>query len=255
MEILNEMKIKINDQDTKYKGFFTKIKDNEHLALVHIRTIEDLTGYKVEYIDNENLNINIDDDILEMPLDLIVAIDEGHGGKDAGAVDEVNETEGDFIRTLEKDLNNKVGNKVINKLRTLGAEVIVTRPDDTTVSLGERVRIANNAKVDLFVSIHFNAGSSLANGIETFKYRNTKNPISHALAENVHKELIDNTGFKDRGVKTSGFYVIKNTNMPAILVELGFITNTKEEKIVNTDEFQEKCANAIVAGILKTVSN
>jgi len=252
MEIMNEMKISIDGEVSDYKGYLCKT-ENEAISLVHVRLIEELTGFKVEYINKHNLNIVTEEETMDLLVGKTIAIDEGHGGKDAGAVDEIEESKGDYIRTLEKTLNDKVGNKVIDKLKKLGAKLVITRKNDETVSLKARTDLANKERADIFVSIHFNAGSSQANGIETFKYRNTINPISHKLAENVHKQLIEATNFTDRGVKTSGFYVIRYTNMPAILVELGFITNTEEEKIINTDEFQEKVAHAIVVGILDTI--
>jgi N-acetylmuramoyl-L-alanine amidase len=182
-----------------------------------------------------------------------IVIDEGHGGIDPGAVDVVNEIEGDYILTIEKDLNKKVGDKVIAKLKALQANVISTRTIDKYVSLGERCRIANISKANIFVSIHFNAGTSLASGIETFIYRNAKNPLTKKLGENIQTALINSSGLKNRGLKTSDFYVLKNTIMSAVLVELGFITNTKEEQLINTDSFQENVANSIVSGIIKTL--
>lgn len=183
----------------------------------------------------------------------IIAIDEGHGGSDPGAVDLINETEGDYIATLEKDLNKRVGDKVINKLKALNAEVIATRKGDVTTSLSNRCYIANKSKAKLFISIHFNAGSSLANGIETFIYRNTKSNLTKKLGENLQNELINATNLTNRGLKKSGFYVLKHTAMSAALVELGFITNTQEETIIHSNEFQEKTANAIVEAIIKTL--
>lgn len=182
----------------------------------------------------------------------IICIDEGHGGYDSGAVDGINEFEGDFILTLEKDLNKRVGDKVIAKLKALNATVVVTRTDDKFISLADRCRIANNAKANIFVSIHFNAGTSLASGIETFIYTNTKNPLTKALGNNLQNELLTSK-LKNRGLKTSNFYVLKYTTMPAALVELGFITNTKEEQIINSEKFQDEISDAIVGGIVKTL--
>ena len=155
----------------------------------------------------------------------------------------------DYLKTLEKDLNSKVGDLVINRLKELGAKVIVTRPKDNTVSLYDRVRIANAEKADLFISIHFNAAVSEAHGIETFKYRNTNNPVSHKLADNIHQQLINATGLYDRGVKESGFYVLKYTDMPAVLVELGFITNPAEQRFLTSDYGQSIMASALFRAI------
>lgn len=194
---------------------------------------------------------NIGDDLMLEKFTIV--IDEGHGGIDPGAVDMVNISEGDYIATIEKDLNMRIGNKVIAKLKALNANVVATRTTDKYLSLGERCRIANNAKGDIFISIHFNAGTSLASGIETFIYSNTRNPITKLLGQNLQSELITSK-LKNRGLKTSNFYVLKYTVMPAALVELGFITNTKEEQLINTDSFQDQLAESIVRGIVKTLT-
>ena len=251
-KILNEMNVHIDGKKSPMKAYLFKINEKDAVSLVHVRAIESLTGMNVEYIDKKNLNIKTDLEDIQFLKDKTIVIDEGHGGADAGAVDEIDKAKGDHLRTLEKDLNSKVGDKVIKRLRELGAKVIVTRPNDNTVSLYDRVRIANAEKADMFISIHFNAFLESAHGIETFKYRDTKNETTHKLADNIHKELINATGLYNRGVKESGFYVLKYTDMPAVLVELGFITNIEEEKKVNTDEFQEKCSFAIVSGILQS---
>jgi len=184
----------------------------------------------------------------------IITIDEGHGGNDPGAVDLKDDTTGDFVATLEKVLNKKVGDKVVQKLRDLQATVISTRENDEFVSLGERCRLANNAHSHLFVSIHFNAGFSSAHGIETFIYRDSTNPVTKKLGENLQTNLIKATGLYDRKLQTSGFYVLKYTQMPAALIELGFVTNSKEEQLINTDQYQEKVAYAIVEAIKETLS-
>ena len=253
MKILNEMNVLIDGEESDYKAFRVQISDDEAISLIHVRTLEALSGAEVEYINEGNINIETGFESIELPIDKTICIDAGHGGTDSGAVDPIQTSKGDKINTLEKVLNRKVADKTIKKLKELGFKVIETRAGDTTMSLNDRVKIANNANVDMFISIHFNAASPGAHGIETFKYRNTKNPVSHKLAENVHKQLIQNTKLYDRGVKESGFYVIKYTNMPAILVELGFITNDKEEKTINDNKFLEKCANSIVNGILDTL--
>lgn len=180
-----------------------------------------------------------------------IVIDAGHGGKDSGAYD--GKSKNDNIVSYEKNLNLEIAKLVYKKLKSTKAKVILTRNNDEFLELSERTNIANKANANIFVSIHFNAYVESANGIETFKYSKTKNPISHKLANNLQTELIKATGLKNRGVKTSNFYVLKHTKMPASLVELGFITNNKEEKTINTKEFKEKVANAIVKGIINTL--
>lgn len=182
-----------------------------------------------------------------------IALDAGHGGSDPGAVDLANIADNDFIITYEKNLNISITKKVAEKLKAKGANIVLTRNLDEFVSLNERVEIANKAKVDLFISIHFNAGTSVASGIETFTYDKSVNPISMKLANNVHSEITKVSGLQNRGLKKAGFYVLKYTNMATILIELGFITNTPEELKVNNNEWQIKISDAIVQGIVKTL--
>lgn len=223
-------------------------------------------------INNEEMNFIIDGKDIYVDLGLVkdfiekgiaqvnstqmnytVVIDAGHGGKDAGAVDEIDKEKNDYIRTLEKDLNLKITLLVSEKLQSLGFTVILTRDTDVFVELYNRTKMANKTDAILFLSIHFNASTSQANGIETFKYTNTKNPLSHAFAKNLQSEMLKASGFKDRGVKEAGFWVLKHTKMAAALVELGFITNNEEEKKINSKEFQDKISNAIVKAFKQTL--
>lgn len=182
----------------------------------------------------------------------IIYIDPGHGGSESGAV-----TAGVY----EKDLNLKVSNKVRDLLENKGYTVVMARENDTYLSLSHRAQEANRLGADLFVSIHHNAFNGSAHGIETFYYNengNTNNPKandkgriqdSKKLAEEIQKELIAETGAFDRGVKKANFHVIRETTMPAVLVEGGFIDNTVERAKLVLDSYQQKIANAIFKGI------
>ncbi|GAE03549.1 N-acetylmuramoyl-L-alanine amidase [Clostridium botulinum B str. Osaka05] len=110
--------------------------------------------------------------------------------------------------------------------------------------------IANSNNTDLYVSIHANSFNGLAYGTETYYYNGSAK--GKEAAEAVQKELINAIGLYDRGAKTAGYYVLKNTISPSILVELGFIDNRNEEILLNSDWFQQKCAEAIAKGILGT---
>jgi N-acetylmuramoyl-L-alanine amidase len=219
---------------------------------------------KIGYI-NDKSEIYIDLDILtslegediqknKILKGKVIVIDPGHGGKDPGAMDEIDVAKGDNIKTLEKDLNLKVGLKVKNLLENLGAVVILTRSNDVFLSLKGRTDLANANNADLYLSIHFNADIEAAKGIETFRYTGVKNSLTIKFSENLQRELIKATGFVDRGIKEAGFWVIKHTRMSAALVELGFITNNEEEKIINTIEFQDKVAKALVNAIVDTLN-
>jgi N-acetylmuramoyl-L-alanine amidase len=125
----------------------------------------------------------------------------------------------------------------------------MTRESDTYPTLPERVEIANGEKADLFISVHINSGPSSAEGTETY-YNTAK---SKTYANTVHKYLIQATGFLDRKVRTAGYYVIKNTKMPAILVEIGFISNPSEAQQMASEEFQKRVADALYNGIREFV--
>ena len=170
-----------------------------------------------------------------------IAIDPGHGGSDAGAVGPSG------IR--EKDITLKVGLKVRDLLESYGYTVVMTRTTDTFVSLQERCDIANNSNADLFVSIHNNSfGDPSANGTETFSYFSYDE--GGQVARSIQSKLVSALGLRNRGTKTADFYVLRNTKMPAALTELAFISNPTEEALLNTEDFQNKAAKAIVDGII-----
>ncbi|TZE82014.1 N-acetylmuramoyl-L-alanine amidase family protein [Calorimonas adulescens] len=176
-----------------------------------------------------------------------ICIDPGHGGSDPGAIGPGG--------TKEKDITLAVALKVGEKLKANGLEVVFTRandnpgfPQDQRQNLAKRVSIANMAKVDLFVSIHCNSAvDQQAHGTETYYYKLGYN--GEKLARAIQDEMLKATGLYNRGVKTANFYVIKYTQMPAALVEMAFISNPAEEKLLASIEFQEKAVTAIAKGI------
>ncbi|MBO0585398.1 N-acetylmuramoyl-L-alanine amidase, partial [Clostridium botulinum] len=178
-----------------------------------------------------------------------VIVDAGHGGYDSGAVGPTG--------IKEKDVTLKVALKLGRILENNGVKVIYTRtsdnvswPSNESQDLEARVSIANSNNTDLYVSIHANSFNGSAYGTETYYYNGSAK--GKEAAEAVQKELINAIGLYDRGAKTAGYYVLKNTISPSILVELGFIDNRNEEILLNSDWFQQKCAEAIAKGILGT---
>lgn len=165
-----------------------------------------------------------------------------HGGKDPGAVGQKG--------TKEKDITLKIAVTVAALLQQTSIATKLTRTSDIFVDLDDRAKIANSFNANYFVSIHCNsAADRSANGIETYCYE--FGGEGEKLAVAVQKELISATGLRDRGVKAANFAVLRETAMPAILVELCFISNPAEEALLNNPAFQTKCAKAIVDGILK----
>ena len=169
----------------------------------------------------------------------IAVIDAGHGNQDPGAIG--------ITGKKEKDFNLAVALKVDKLLKNEPKiDGVLTRSNDIFLELKERVKIANDLKADVFISIHANsAGSSTASGTETYY----KNDRSKALANVMHKYLVRATGFKDRGVRYGNFHVIRETNMAAVLLESGYVSNKQDEAGLFTESLQNRIAQGIVDGI------
>lgn len=171
----------------------------------------------------------------------VVVIDPGHGGSDPGTIS--------FTNKPEKNFTLALGLKVQALLeQEPNIEVIMTRETDVYPTRSERVKLANDLNADVFVSIHGNSvtASPQVSGTETFYYQRAS---SKELANIIHKHLIEALGFKDRGVKNGSLQVIRETTMPAVLLEIGFISNKDEEEAMMSESTQDKAAQAIVDGI------
>ncbi|MBT9615619.1 MAG: GBS Bsp-like repeat-containing protein [Streptococcus salivarius] len=195
-------------------------------------------------------------------LNKVVYLDAGHGGYDPGA---------SYFGISEKSLTLAIQSRVKDKLEAEGYQVVTTRTSDTYVDLTDRSRAANASESDIFVSIHINAsGSSAAQGIETYYYQPyaeypsrinatyhanpTRLSMSDTLANAIQSSLINATGAQNQGVKRQTFAVLRETTSPAVLLELGFLSNPQEAARLNTSAYQETLANAIVAGIKRYYS-
>jgi N-acetylmuramoyl-L-alanine amidase len=156
-----------------------------------------------------------------------ICVDPGHGGSDPGAIG----TNGSALPN-ESDLVLDVDLRLQSMLTDDAATVVMTRTDDVEVSLANRVAIANSNSVTIFVSTHLNSSDlASANGTETYAYQSGGN--SQTLATYIQNELLDHLGRTNRGVKYSGFYVIKNTTMPAALSEGLFVSNSTEFNLIS----------------------
>ncbi|MEK8127350.1 N-acetylmuramoyl-L-alanine amidase family protein [Paenibacillus filicis] len=170
----------------------------------------------------------------------LVYIDPGHGGKDSGTV---SKQTGRYEKNVVLPLGKKVA-ALLEKEKQI--QVVMTRSDDTFIELEDRVALANNADADLFVSIHANsADKESVRGTETHYYTDQ----SADFAKTMHTALMKGTGFQDRKVKKSSFHVIRNTTMPSVLLEIGFMSNRAEESQLFQEAFQDQVAASIVSGI------
>ena len=178
-----------------------------------------------------------------------VVIDAGHGGSDPGAIGPMG--------TREKQLNLSLAMKVKASLETAGAKVLMTRETDVDVSspnatdreeLWARVWVANRNRADLFVSIHHNSSANRdKTGTSTYYFLKTS--YDAMLAQYIQDAMLRAGGLLNLGVRPANFFVVKNATMPAALLEVGFISNPQEEQLLGNPDFQQKMAQAVVAGI------
>lgn len=168
-----------------------------------------------------------------------VVIDAGHGGHDRGGIP--------GQKMAEKVYALDVSKRVEKLLSRAGLKTVMTRSRDVFVPLATRCSIANSKRDAIFVSIHFNSGYRVgANGIETFSYGSE----GRRLSAYIHRRMKRAVPFEDRGLKRRGFYVLRNTKPPAVLVECGFLTNPAEARMIRSSRYRQKIAVAIAAGIL-----
>lgn len=172
-----------------------------------------------------------------------IVIDPGHGGRDPGAIG--------IGGLREKDVVSSIAYEVASILEQSGFRVILTRADDRELDLDPRVQIAESAGADLFVSIHANAISLErpdVNGLETYYYQS-----GSRLAQVIHQSILRALNMPDRGVRQARFYVIRNTSMPAVLVETGFVTGAQDAQNFNNPTWRQQMSRAIASGILQYV--
>ena len=177
---------------------------------------------------------------------MLVCIDAGHAKNTAGKRSFDNSL-------LEYEFNRAVAKILKYHLERHGVSVIYSCDlnIDKDISLSERCRTANNAKADLFISIHANAYGQTWNTASGWEiYHHAKSTNGKKLAKAIHKASIPFLELKDRGIKTNTYTVLTDTNMPAVLIEHGFYTNKAECEKLKSVEFRSKCAVADAKGIL-----
>ena len=176
-----------------------------------------------------------------------VVIDPGHGGPDPGAIGIGGIRETDVVLEVSKIVKKLLSEK--------GVKTILTRKHDIDLDLPPRVSFANKTDADIFVSIHANASRGKRrdiNGLETFYFKGWKGRF---LAKRIQKQILRvSPGSPDRGVKQGRFYVIKNTSMPAVLVEIGFLTGRLDARRLEKTPHRKRIAYAIAKGILEYLS-
>ncbi len=178
-----------------------------------------------------------------------ITLDPGHGGSDPGAIGAKG--------TKEKDITLKIAKEMKEQLEKKKAKVSMTRTSDKDVhgpyasdvdELQARVNVAERNDADVFISIHINSSTSpKVSGFSTYYY--PKNSHDKRLANNIQNKLAKNFGRENLGIREANFYVTKRSSMPSVLIELCFISNKEEEKLLQSSWFQKKAAKLIAEGI------
>ncbi|WP_400242568.1 N-acetylmuramoyl-L-alanine amidase [Niallia sp. JL1B1071] len=173
-----------------------------------------------------------------------IFIDPGHGGSDSGAV-------GNGL--LEKNITLMIAQQISNILQNEYEDIAIrmSRTGDATVSLSERTDAANNWNADFYLSIHINAGGGT--GFESYIYPGVGAPTS-TYQKAIHEQVVTMTGFNDRGMKSANFHVLRETHMPALLTENGFIDTTSDANRLKDSTFIVKIARGHVDGLEKAFS-
>lgn len=170
-----------------------------------------------------------------------IFIDPGHGGTDPGAV---------ANGLKEKDLTLKISKKIKDKLANYeNVQVKLSRESDTTLSLTQRTNAANSWGADYLISVHINAGGG--QGFESFIYNGGVSNATVANQNVIHPEIVKVTGFKDRGKKRGNLHMVRQSKMPAMLTESGFIDNASDAKLLKQESFLDKIADGHVNGLVK----
>lgn len=170
-----------------------------------------------------------------------IVIDAGHGGRDVGTIGH----DGFY----EKKLTIQTAKRLAERLRLAGATVVLTRTDDTYLSLSSRATMSNVKGADAFLSLHYNSfpQSPSVSGIGTYYYHDR----DRGFAQTVQRSMVQATALHNREARHGDYHVIRENRQPALLLELGFLSNPQEAKTVQTKDFQEKVTKGIVKGVIE----
>lgn len=181
-------------------------------------------------------------------LGKVIVVDPGHGGQDVGAVG--------FNGSYEKDINLEISKKLIKGLESRGYNVISTRESDEYVDNLERARLANRNSPHLFLSIHCNSmeNNISIHGAQVLHYpdrlASPNNQTNSFLAQTMLDSIVNNTGANDKGiVERKDLIVLNQTNMQALVIECGFLSNRNEEKLLSKERYQNKVVDSIISGV------
>ncbi len=248
---VGERKVVINHRSVWMSFPMTMLNDGPYIARLDLNTM---------------LEPLLFPQILAKPVTIkTVMLDPGHGGKDPGNI---------HGNQPEKHYNLLLAKEIKRRLDTIGIKTLLTRTDDTFVELDERPALASRAKADIFISIHYNAApgnNDVSKGLEVYCLTPAGAYSSHAhrdeidnrvypgnkfdtlnaqLAFQIHKGILKNLGGEDRGIRRARLAVLKSAQMPAVLLEGGFLSNPEDARRIYSEKYRRQLAQAIVSGVL-----
>lgn len=221
------------------------IKAGDEDAYILINFLRDIEYDILSRRFDEEIKLSFKRDNIN-PFDRLIVIDPGHGGKDPGTVQ-------GGVR--EKDINLAISRKLNSYLQEMGYTTVMTREGDTYPENKDRAKFANQLGADLYVSIHAN---SIANpdisGVQVLYYPNDKKNVKKeetvALAKIILEEILKGTGAENKNIiPRDKIIVTRDTDMPAVLIETGFLTNPRERELLQTEEYQDLMVKSITRGI------
>jgi N-acetylmuramoyl-L-alanine amidase len=207
------------------------------------------TNYITKEIANNNKTQPVSGNSIQNNLKSIkgktIVLDPGHGGNDDGTTS--------IVGTYEKTLTLATAQVVEHKLEKAGANVIMTRTDDTYIPLQQRADVSNQYHADAFISFHYNwIKDPTINGMTNFYYQNSKDVT---LATDILDGVVKTTGLSNDGTRFDDLDVLRNNSQPCTLIELGYLSNKQEDSIVETSAYRDKVAQGVYLGLLDYFSS
>jgi N-acetylmuramoyl-L-alanine amidase len=250
-DIISDIKlVQLNKYGEMVRLVFNLKKNVDLILMAGEKTNELYISIMNEEKDISNLSVNGEGTFGNPVSDKTIVIDPGHGGKDSGAVNK-------SMGLMEKDLNLDISLRLQSLLLKAGFNVILTRTEDRDLTwdgspdrmeLDARTDIGNNLLSDVFLSIHNDSSHNTGlNGTCTYYYKD----MDYELACNIQKNLVANLNIANRGLKKADFYVLKHTKMPAVLIEIAFMSNKQNVLLLADPEFRNKAAEGICQGLIE----
>jgi N-acetylmuramoyl-L-alanine amidase len=237
-------KITINEEQSGWAKVETSSGEMGWININYISK-ETATNHKTHPVSGSTTSNESIQNNLESLKGKTIVLDPGHGGNDVGTTS--------IVGTYEKTLTLATAQVVEQKLEKAGANVIMTRTNDTFIPLEQRAGLSNKNHADAFISFHYNCFNAPSiNGVTDFYYQNSKDS---ALATDLLNKIVKTTGLNNDGTKFDDLDVLRNNSRPCTLIELGYLSNKQDDSIVETSAYRDQVAQGVYLGLLDYFSS